>query len=75
MGCECDCKCGTEKVCCPSLNGQMMAYNSSGRLKVQVGTPVYECNSKCTCSTECNNRVVQRGRKVNNVSSTRLIRV
>ena len=54
MGCECDVdKCGSEKGCCPSLNGQMMTYNSSGRLKVQVGTPVYECNSKCACSTQC----------------------
>ena len=67
MGCECiDGKCGlkTEKTCCPSLNGHMMAYTAAGRLRVEVGTPIYECNKRCKCDKECTNRVVQRGRKV-----------
>merc|ERR1712242_300540 len=41
-----------------------MAYNAHGRLRVEVGTPIYECNKICKCDTDCTNRVVQRGRKV-----------
>merc|ERR1719414_1326221 len=67
IGCECiDGKCGlkTEKTCCPSLNGHMMAYTAAGRLRVEVGTPIYECNKRCKCGKDCTNRVVQRGRKM-----------
>ena len=41
-----------------------MAYNAGGRLRVEVGTPIYECNKICKCDKECTNRVVQKGRKV-----------
>jgi hypothetical protein len=40
------------------------AYTKAGRLKVEVGTPIYECNSRCLCKEDCVNRVVQRGSKV-----------
>ena len=68
IGCECtEGKCGlkTEKTCCSSFNGHRMAYNANGRLRVEVGTPIYECNKRCKCEKECTNRVVQKGRKVN----------
>lgn len=42
----------------------LFPYNKWGRLRVDVGHPIYECNKKCTCSQECTNRVVQKGRKV-----------
>lgn len=67
IGCECaEGKCGlkTEKTCCSSFNGHRMAYTAHGRLRVELGTPIYECNKKCTCDKECTNRVVQKGRKV-----------
>lgn len=44
------------------------AYDSNGRLRDDVlqfiGAPIWECNSKCGCSDECRNRVVQKGRTV-----------
>ena len=47
---ECSCMC-------------MCAYDSTGRLKVEyfaaASRPVFECNSKCGCSSSCPNRVAQ----------------
>lgn len=45
-----------------------MAYNAAGRLRVEVGTPIYECNKICKCDKDCTNRVVQKGRKVSNLN-------
>ena len=67
IGCECpEGKCGikTEKTCCPSFNAHRIAYNFAGKLRVELGTPIYECNKRCKCDKECANRVVQKGRKV-----------
>ena len=67
IGCEClDGKCGigTEKTCCPAFNGHRMSYTQFGRLRVELGTPIYECNKICKCDQDCTNRVVQKGRKV-----------
>lgn len=64
IGCEClDCIDG-RKTCCGPMSGTQSAYTKAGRLKVPVGTPIYECNSRCKCGPECPNRVVQRGSKV-----------
>uniref|UniRef100_A0A8C1B1S3 SUV39H1 histone lysine methyltransferase a n=2 Tax=Cyprinus carpio TaxID=7962 RepID=A0A8C1B1S3_CYPCA len=49
--CECD-------GCCPGLLKHRRTYNDSGQVKVM---PIYECNSKCQCGTECANRVLQKG--------------
>ena len=47
------------------MSGQpKSAYTKAGRLRVEVGTPIYECNKRCKCGPECANRVVQRGSKV-----------
>ena len=64
IGCTCsDCN-ECQKTCCGALSGGVAAYTKAGRLKVNVGTPIYECNSRCLCKEDCVNRVVQRGSKV-----------
>jgi len=65
IGCECTtCDVKNEKNCCPGSNGHLMAYNKFGRLRIDVGAPIYECNKKCGCGAACYNRVVQKGRKI-----------
>ena len=69
LGCECEggaCGLRTEKTCCPKMFGQLFPYNAFGRLRVDVGRPIYECNKRCICEKNCTNRVVQKGRKVRN---------
>lgn len=39
-------------------------YDDNGRLILEEGYPIYECNSKCGCSKSCTNRVLQNGVKV-----------
>lgn len=64
IGCECtSCEVKTEKNCCPGMNGHNMAYTKHAKLRIDVGTPIWECNKKCACTTDCYNRVVQGGRK------------
>lgn len=63
IGCECiACNCRS-KSCC-GMQAGFFAYTVQKRLRVASGTPIYECNKACKCSSECNNRVVQRGRNV-----------
>ena len=68
-GCECYSlgkKCGTKSAsfCCPSMACVAFAYTRAGKVQVQPGTPIYECNSKCSCPPDCVNKVVQHGRKI-----------
>lgn len=63
IGCECvACNCRS-KYCC-GMQAGLFAYTKNKRLRVAPGTPIYECNKACKCSSECNNRVVQSGRNV-----------
>ncbi|XP_050674802.1 histone-lysine N-methyltransferase SUV39H1-like isoform X1 [Leptidea sinapis] len=63
IGCDCTaCNCRS-KSCC-GMQAGFFAYTINKRLRVASGTPVYECNKACKCSSECNNRVVQRGRNI-----------
>lgn len=63
IGCECAaCNCRS-KSCC-GMQGGLFAYTTNKRLRVAPGTPIYECNKACKCSSECSNRVAQRGRNV-----------
>lgn len=66
IGCECnDC---TKDICaCRALSGDSIrksAYNAEGLLVAKKGTPIYECNKKCACGPDCQNRVLQRGRTI-----------
>ena len=66
VGCECAAGAGclAEKhTCCAANAGSTFAYYANKRLRVEQGTPIYECNKRCRCGPECPNRVVQLGRK------------
>ncbi|GLG92955.1 Histone-lysine N-methyltransferase Su(var)3-9 [Gryllus bimaculatus] len=63
IGCNCQ-LCDSRTLCCGKQSGSSFAYNSNGILRVPIGTPIYECNKKCSCSKECINRVVQKGPNV-----------
>lgn len=68
-GCECYAlgkKCGTRSAtfCCPTMACATFAYTKAGKVRVPPGTPIYECNSKCSCPPDCINKVVQHGRKI-----------
>lgn len=64
IGCECDsCETGKKPGCCFAQNGvSSLPYTSAYRVRVPLGTPIYECNKRCACDAlTCPNRVVQRG--------------
>ena len=46
------------------MNGQLFPYTKYGKLRIEPGVPIYECNKRCKCGPNCSNRVVQKGRKV-----------
>ncbi|XP_077283564.1 suppressor of variegation 3-9 [Arctopsyche grandis] len=60
MYCECD-DCNVSSKCPCAMYGGFFPYNSKGRLRIDIGTPIFECNVQCRCSSECGNRVVQNG--------------
>ncbi len=71
IGCECPgggCDAGSASGCCPGASDATFPYTKFGRLRLEVGMPVFECNKRCACSEGgqegCYNRVVQKGRKV-----------
>uniref|UniRef100_A0A1D1XSB7 Histone-lysine N-methyltransferase SUVR5 n=1 Tax=Anthurium amnicola TaxID=1678845 RepID=A0A1D1XSB7_9ARAE len=46
-----------------SMRGQF-PYDERGRIVVEEGCLVYECNSLCSCDKTCQNRVLQNGVRV-----------
>jgi len=67
LGCECEggsCELRNQDTCCPNMNGQLFPYTKFGKLRIEPGVPIYECNKRCKCGPNCANRVVQKGRKV-----------
>lgn len=68
--CGCQCyhlgkRCGPKaSYCCSRMADVPFAYTLAGKVCVTPGTPIYECNWKCSCPVDCNNRVVQHGRKI-----------
>lgn len=69
--CGCNCyllgkKCNSKqaKHCCPHMAGEQFPYSIAGKVKVAPGSPIFECNSKCSCPYDCANRVVQQGRMI-----------
>lgn len=62
VGCECtDCIKAPVNGCCAGASENLTAYNDNMQVKIKPGMPIYECNSRCQCGTDCRNRVVQRG--------------
>ncbi|GAA54150.1 histone-lysine N-methyltransferase SETMAR [Clonorchis sinensis] len=57
MGCSCAADGCQDECTCRSRSGG--SYTKDGRL-LDFRHPVFECNSACTCSSSCPNRVVQR---------------
>ena len=64
VGCNCERICTIDSCDCPRNSGGELAYDRNGRVRVEPGTPIYECNSRCPCGLSCRNRVLQRGRTV-----------
>ena len=69
IGCNCIVKgslleCTNSEICCPSLSGVDPAYTQLGTLVQTLRKPIFECNSACTCSENCSNRIVQHFRKI-----------
>lgn len=61
----CDCKqCSCKSNCSCGKSGGFFAYTHKGRIRVDLGTPIFECNKACKCSADCGNRVVQKGRSI-----------
>lgn len=62
--CECQ-DCGpANKSCCGKQLNRAFTYTPRGRVNVNPGFPIFECNKFCKCDSSCRNRVVQLGRKV-----------
>ncbi|GLJ05151.1 hypothetical protein SUGI_0012200 [Cryptomeria japonica] len=45
------------------INGRF-PYDENGRIILEKGYLVYECNSMCSCQKECQNRILQNGVQV-----------
>ncbi|XP_031779783.1 histone-lysine N-methyltransferase SUV39H2 isoform X2 [Nasonia vitripennis] len=60
IGCECSI-CDSKTKCCYAMCDGSLPYTSARRIRVPPGTPIYECNKRCICPDNCQNRVVQRG--------------
>lgn len=63
IGCECT-ACDSKTKCCYAMYDGSFPYTSACRIRVPPGTPIYECNKRCKCSEDCQNRVVQRGSQI-----------
>jgi len=62
VGCECsDCMAEAAGGCCPGASHNKFAFNEAGLVRIRAGLPIYECNSRCRCGSDCPNRVVQKG--------------
>lgn len=62
VGCDCTPLCNQKTECCPGGMSAEFAYRK-GKLNIEQGKPIFECNKLCKCDENCQNRVVQRGRQ------------
>lgn len=65
IGCNCKKNCQLSDDCCNNMSGYSAVYDLNKTIIISPGHPIFECNKKCKCTSECNNRVVQLGSKVN----------
>lgn len=65
IGCACKKNCMFSNDCCNGMAGYSTVYDVNKNITVAPGYPIFECNKKCKCSSNCTNRVVQLGSKVN----------
>lgn len=68
FGCSCPASGCTDPTVCDCVKDQIpqqFAYKN-GLIKAGLDNQqvIYECNAKCSCTIECGNRVVERGRQV-----------
>lgn len=77
-GCDCEDDCYSRVNCsCHRLNEETAGFNARNRgsldakcqykgkrLLAQIKTALFECNSYCSCSSKCGNRVVQNGIRI-----------
>jgi len=71
FGCDCpqqacdprSCKC-LDDLYVESKQKRRFAYNKHGRVEKDNRMAIFECNSTCSCGPECENKVVQKGRRV-----------
>lgn len=60
--CDCDVTCQKKKTDCPCMKN--CSYDECGRLSLDLMSettrPIFECNSNCTCTIDCLNRVTQK---------------
>ncbi|KAF7286747.1 hypothetical protein GWI33_004370 [Rhynchophorus ferrugineus] len=62
--CECT-ECGPGiKSCCGKQVNRSFNYTLNGKMNVNPGNAIFECNKLCKCPPNCRNRVVQQGRRV-----------
>lgn len=64
LGCECEVCEPRSRKCCGNQQTRAYNYRGRGRINIPPGIPLYECNKRCKCATDCPNRTVQSGRKV-----------
>jgi len=65
IGCNCKNNCELSGSCCNDMAGNSTTYNNNKYIIVPPGRPIFECNKKCKCTSDCNNRVVQLGSQIN----------
>ncbi|XP_039491125.1 histone-lysine N-methyltransferase Su(var)3-9 isoform X1 [Drosophila santomea] len=70
LGCKCIDEngvevCAASTKCCARMAGELFAYErSTRRLRLRPGGAIFECNSRCSCDSNCSNRLVQHGRQI-----------
>lgn len=62
--CSDNCLTNSSQCCCTADLTASAGYFRNGRMKGNHRLPIAECWTSCTCSPQCYNRVVQRGRWV-----------